>query len=141
MSDRDDILSALKDDLKMITPGADNYTSYIAEVKRGYYGWSDAVNKPLVCVVLANDIDEDDYIAAGQIRRLYITLYAFMDNDGMDNHDKVHALVRDIEYFLKYDFSYHSNTYVKKINMVEGGASAPYSYFDINLETVYQQDL
>lgn len=141
MSDRDIILEAMKDELKEIQPGNTNYTSSIAEVKRGYYGWSDAINKPLVCVVMLTDDVDIDYIPSGQIRRMYTLVYGFMDSDHINNYDKVHSLVRDIEYWLKYDFSHKSNTFVKKISIVEGGVASPYSYFEINTEIVYNQEL
>ena len=141
MSDRNDILEALKTELKEIQPGDANYTSSIAEVKRGYYGWSDAVNKPMVCIVLLTDDVEEETFSSGQIRRMHTLVYGFMDSDHINNYDKVHALVRDIEYWLKNDFSHANNTYVKKISIVEGGVSAPYSYFEIAIEVVYNQSL
>lgn len=144
MSTRNDILEALKTELKEIQPGNPNYTSYIGEVKRGYWGWNDAVNKPLVCVVLLSDDVIEELMAmigTDQARMLHISLYAFMDNDGVNNYDKVHALLRDLEYWAKHDWSHSNNTYVKKINIVEGGISAPYSYIEIALEVIYEQEL
>ena len=140
MSERNDILEALKDDLSKVTPGDTNYTSYIAEVKRGYYGWSDAVNKPLVCINLLSDTVEEEYIGT-QTRQLNIFLYCFMDSDGINKYDKIHTLIRDIEYLLKHDFSHKENTFVKKIGLIEGGVSAPYSYFEMDIEVLYNQEL
>lgn len=141
MSDRDDVLEILKTELKGIQPGDDNYTSYIGEIKRGYWGFSDAINKPFIGLVLLSDNVKEEYLTGNPRRNLSITVYCFMDNDGIDNYDKVHALTRDIEYFLKYDFSYRNYTFVNKINIVEGGIRAPYTYFDVNIEVMYQQSL
>lgn len=142
MSTRDTILNDLKTELKDdINPVSDNYTSSIAEVKRGYFGWSDIVNKPFINFTLEEDIVEEDILGGNKIRSLDILLNGWMDEDGGNNYTTIHTLIRDLEYFFKYDFSYKSNTHVGTIRIIEGGVSAPYSYFQMDIEIRYQQEL
>ena len=100
-------------------------------------------NKPFIGVVLKNDIvDQEIFESTGtdQVRRMSVYIYCFIDSN-FDNYDKLHAMIDDIEYLLKYDFTYKSNTYVKDINIIEGGVSAPTSFFDMFVEILYQGNI
>lgn len=142
MSTRNTILEDLKTELKdTINPVSDNYTSSIAEVRRGYFGWHDIVNKPSINFTSEEDMVEEDLIGGDKIRSLDILLNGWMDNDYKNNYTKIHTLIRDLEYFFKRDFSDKSNTYVGTIRTIEGGLSAPYSYFQMDIEIRYQQEL
>lgn len=142
MSDRDDILSNLKEELmEDVNPVNSNYTSNIAQVERGYFGWSDIVNKPFINFTLQEDIVEEDLLGGSQLRSMDILLNGWMTNDSVNNYTKIHALVRDLEYFFKYDFSDRNNTNVGTIRLVEGGIAAPYSYFQMDITIRYQQEL
>jgi len=142
MSDRDDILSELKDELKETIQSVDtNYSSDIAQVERGYFGWNDIVNKPFINFTLQEDIVEEDLLGGNKLRVMDILLNGRMDNDSINDYTNIHTLVRDLEYFFKYDFSHMNNTHVGTIRLVEGGISAPYSYFQMDLTIRYQQEL
>jgi len=79
MSERDTILETIKDELVQIQPGNDNYTSSIGEVRRGYYGFDDAVNKPLVCINMLSDDVTEEYLGSGQIRTMSVKIYCLMN--------------------------------------------------------------
>lgn len=142
---RNTILEQLKDDLQdYVKSSRSPYKSDIAEVKRGIYNFDMIVNKPCVCFSLETDeVDEELFAEVGtdQVRILKVYLYGYMDSDGLGNYDDLHQLVYDIEYFIKYNFTYNNRTYVKDIGIIEGGASAPCSFFDMYLEIQYVQEL
>lgn len=144
MANRNTILTTLKDDIeKYIKPSIDPYKTSIAEVKRGIYSFDTIVNKPAVCFSMDNDTNEDDVfdtVGSNQVRFLNIYLYSYLDNDEMDKYDNIHALVRDVEYFLDNDFTYSNNTTVGDIGVIEGGASAPCSFFDMEIKIIYKED-
>ena len=141
---RNTILTVLKDEItEYIKSTRSPYTSDIAEVRRGIHGHDEVVNKPFVGVAFENDnVDEEIFDTTGtdQIRRMRVYIYCFMSAK-FDNYDDLHAIIDDMEYFLKYDFTYKSNTYVKDINAIEGGVSAPTSFFDMYIEILYQVNI
>ena len=140
-SERDTILDALKDELVKIHPGDANYTSSIGEVRRGYYGFNDAINKPLVCINMLSDDVSEEYMGSGQIRTMGVKIYCLMDTDGINRYGKVHTLLRDLEYFLKHDFSFSNSVYVNRIHLSEGGLLFPETWFSINIKVIYNQSL
>ena len=138
---RNTILAALKDGMiEHIRSTNSPYTSYIAKVERGIHGHDEVVNKPFIGVALEKDsVDQEIFEDTGtdQVRRMRVYIYCFMD-PAFDDYDDLYAIIDDVEYFLKYDFTYKSNTYVKDINAIEGGVSAPTSFFDMYIEILYQ---
>ena len=139
--DRDTILTALKDDISTYIQSSNtNYTSDIGEVRRGVHGIDDVVNRPFVGISMeSDDVNQEIFDSTGtdQIRVMIVYLYCYMNTDGLGNYDEVHNLLSDIEYFMKYDYTYKSNTYVKKIGMIEGGVRSPIAFFDMYIEIVY----
>lgn len=142
MSDRDDILKELKDELKEKINSVDsNYSSDIAQVERGYFGWNKIVNKPFINFTLQEDVVEDYLQGGDKLRLMDIMLNGWMNNDGINDYTNIHTLVNDLEYFFQYDFTHMNNTHVGTIRLIEGGISAPYSYFQMDLKIRYQQEL
>lgn len=140
---RDTILTALKDDMTdYIKSSRDPYTSDIAEVRRGIHGHTDVVNKPFVGISLESDsVDQEIFDSTGtdQVRRMKVYIYAYTHISS--DYTEIHQLISDLEYFLKYNFTYKSNTYVKDINIIEGGISAPIGFFDMYIEIQYQSNI
>ena len=144
MSTRNDILTALKNDIEdYIKSSRSPYKSDVAEVKRGWHKRETIVNFPCVCFTLdpsASDIVEEELFDS-QIRMLIIYLYTYTDTDGYGDHSNIHQLIHDIEYFLNNDFSYKDNTYIKDIVIVEGGITEPNSSGDMYINIRYEQKL
>ena len=138
---RNTILAALKDGMvDYIKSSRSPYNSDIAEIRRGIHGHDEVVNKPFIGLALENDgVDQEifDDVGTDQMRRMRVYIYCFM-NSSFSNYDDLHAIIDDVEYFLKYDFTYKKKTYVKDINVIEGGVSAPTSFFDMYIEILYQ---
>ena len=138
---RNTILAALKDDMiEYIKSSRSPYTSDIAEVKRGIHGHDEVVNKPFIGIALESDsVDQGtfDTIGTDSVRMMRVYVYCFM-NTSLNDYTKLYTLIDDIEYFMKYDYTYKSNTYVRDINIIEGGVSAPASFFDMYIEILYQ---
>ena len=153
MSERDDILNQLKEDLedKLHSSNPDgNYTSDIAEVKRGIHYHGDVVNRPFIGFALDGDeLSEEvftstDTISSGpgndQWRTLVVRLYGYV-NVSLTDYEELHTLIRDVEYFLKYDFTYNNYTTIGSVRVIEGGVNYPVSYFDVDLQIQYMNDL
>ena len=137
MSIRNTILKTLKNDMiKCIHSGKSPYTSDISEVKRGIHGYEDVVNRPFVGIAMEKEIKGDEAFAtlgADQTREMPVYLYCYMESDGLGNYDDMHQLIEDIEYFLKYDFSYKENVSIEAIDFLEGGVTAPTVFFSMDL--------
>lgn len=141
-STRNNIMQELKEELmEKINPVDENYSSFIGEVKIGYHSWNDAINKPSMAFTLQEDTVEEYLQGGSKLRLLDILLYCFMNNDGVNDYTNIHTLVRDLEYFFQYDFTHMNNTHVGTIRLIEGGISAPYSYFQMDIKIRYQQEL
>ena len=144
MADRNTVLNQLKDDIeKYVKPSVSPYKTSIAEVKRGIYKFDTIVNKPCVCFSMEDDkVEHEMFDSAGsnQVRFLNIYLYGYLDNDEMNKYDNIHQLVTDMEYFLDNNFTYSSNTYIGDVGVIEGGASAPVSFFDMTVMVVYEKN-
>lgn len=138
---RNTILAALKDDMiEYIKSSRSPYTSDIAEVKRGIHGHDEVVNKPFIGIALESDSvyqETFDTIGTDEVRTLRVYIYCFIDTS-LDDYDYLYTMIDDVEYFMKYDFTYKSNTYVKDINIIEGGVSTSASFFDMYIEILYQ---
>lgn len=138
---RNTILAALKDDMiEYIKSSRSPYISDIAEIRRGVHGYDEVANKPFLGASLeSDDVDQEIFDSTGtdQVRRMRVYIYCFMEVS-LDDYDKLYAMLDDVEYFMKYDFTYKSNTYIKDINVIEGGVSAPASFFDMYIEILYQ---
>ena len=141
---RNTTLKTLKDDMiDHIKSSRDPYTSDIAEIKRGIHGYTDIVNKPFIGISMESDkVDQEIFASSGtdQIRRMRIYIYCFMEKS-FDNYTELYQLIDDVEYFMKYDFTYKDNTYIKDINVMEGGVSATVSFFDMYIEIQYQSNI
>ena len=146
MSVRDDILNQLKKDIqdKVHEVYSDNYTSSIVEVRRGIHSYEDMVNRPCVGFALREDeLDEEVFASTGndQVRFLHVDVYGYVDVKIEDDYEELHTLVRDLEYFFKYDFTYSNNTTVGNVRTLEGGVRYPVSYFDMEVQIQYMNEL
>ena len=122
MSIRNDILEQLKTDLQdKLHSSNDPYESDIAVVKRGIYFMDDLAEFPAVCFSLGEPADElnEDIEGTEQSRYLHIYLYGYVATDGLGNHDDLHQLLYDIEYFLYNDFTYKDGVYLGDIGISE----------------------
>jgi hypothetical protein len=148
MSTRDDILDQVKEQLEDKLHSSDPngyYTSDIAEVRRGDHHFEDMVNRPALGVQLVLDeLDEEVFASTGndQVRFLQTNVYGYVDVS-MEDYDDLHTLVRDVEYFFKYDFSDSSvlEVLVGNIDTLEGGVRYPVSYFNMELQIKYMNRL
>lgn len=146
MSTRDDILEQLKEDLEDKLHSSDPngyYTSDISEVRRGVHHYDEAVNRPFIGFALEEDeMDEEVFASTGndQVRYLRVNLYGYVDVS-LEDYDDLHALVRDVEYFFKYDFTYARNTVIGNVRTIEGGVRYPVSYFDMEVTIQYMNRL
>jgi len=142
MSKRSDILSQLKEELGLvINPSNSPYKSSISEVKQGVFKWDVITNKPCVCFSLEKDIVDEEQYGSNQLRTLTICLYVYMDSNEYEDYTDIYLLLHDLEYFFKYDFTYKDSSYVKDIGIIEGGASAPCSYIDMDIDIKYMQEI
>ena len=145
MSTRDDILEQLKTDLQdYVKSSRSPYKSDIAVVKRGVYFYSDIVERPAICFAASEDKRHEEMFSetgTDQVRILSVYLYGYIDSDGLGNHDDLHQLTHDIEYFFKYHFTYKNNTYIVDIGMSERGIEDSTSMFDMDLEIYYTQEI
>ena len=142
--DRDTILTALKDDISTYIQSSNtNYTSDIGEVRRGIHGHTEIVNRPFIGISMeSDDVDQEIFEDTGtdQIRIITIYIYSYSNTDGIDDYTTMYDLIKDLEYCLKYDFTYKSKTYIGKIGIVEGGVSNPLAFFDMYITIQYQID-
>lgn len=137
---RNTIVETLKTDMvKYVHSGRSPYTSDISEVKRGLYSPESVVLKPFIGISIESDINYQE-VAGNNIRKAVIYIYCYMDSN-LDNYDKIHQMLDDVEYFLKYDYTYKDGTYMNNIGIVEGGLNVPCAFFDMYIDVIYQQDL
>lgn len=116
----------------------------IAEVKRGAQAVGDIVNRPFIGVTMGPEIiDKEDFesFAAKQRMLMKIYLYCYMDTDDTGNYDKMHILMKDLEFFFKYTFSYKDYVVMNKIDPYEAGVSAPAKMFIVDLEAKYENEI
>ena len=151
MSERNDILTLLQSEIEDTIESANvNYSSDIAEVKRGIHYHNDTVNRPFIGISLDTDelLEEtftDESTIGGssgnnQWRQLVVKVYCFM-SVSLSDYDAVHTMIKDLEYFLKYDFTHNNYTTIGNVRIIEGGISYPVSYFDIDVQIQYMSDM
>ena len=138
ISNRDDILTAFKDDaLEYMTAGArTKYEIGVYEVLRGIHTFDDASNKPCLVIWGYKDEIDEEVFSGSYIRNLFIKVYGYVDGDGY-THDDVHKLARDTEYFLENDFSYKDSVYMGDIIIYEGGVTDPIGIFELDVMVKY----
>lgn len=145
MSVLEDILDKLKEELSTkINPVDSNYTSSISEVVRGYCMFHDIVNKPFVWFTVREDgVNEETFASTGtnQIMEIDILLECIMNSEGLGVHTKMHAMLRDVKYFLKHDFYYRDNTYFLRVRPSESGSTADLCGFQMDIKIVYEEEL
>lgn len=120
MSDRNDVLTALADDLTVIS-GSSPYETDIKEIKRGINFVDDFDSMPALSFWCYQDEVVSRQMDGSILRFLHIYLYGYADSA-----DDVHNFEDDIEYFLENDFTYKDDTVIKTdtpIIIYEGGAA------------------
>lgn len=142
---RNEILEAIKDDIiKYVKPSVSPYKSNIAEVKRGGHSQDEVVNRPFIGIAMDSETleeEEFDTFAAAQKMLMPVYVYCYIDTNGYGNYDDMHQLIRDLEYFFKYDYSYKGYTSIKRITPIEAGVNAPSAFFSFELEIKYDNDI
>jgi len=128
--------------MKRLKVLADKYEIKIFKIKRGEYHWKSVNNWPFVGIALQSDDIEERFHGGNETHTMDVRVYGQAKSDGIDNHDKIHALTRDVEYWLKHDFSHSENTFVGKITMREGGdITEDRGFFSIAVQIRYTQSL
>jgi len=138
MANRNTILNALMTDMMDYLTPSRGYNVDLGEVKRGIYYFEDVSIKPAVCFWCYRDASEGAFNHVDK-RTLYIYMYGYTDNTGVEDVDEIHNLASDVEYFLYNDFSYTNDTFVGDVVVYESGDNASGSMFELELRITYDK--
>jgi hypothetical protein len=136
---RNTILTALAEELRdKIQPSSD-YSTTIAEVRRGIALGDEFIMKPALSVWCYHDTTDGQF-AGRDDRTLHIYIYGYVDADGV-NVDNIHNVLDDVLYFLQNDFTYKDDVYVGDAVVYEGGVSDPNGIFELEIQIKYERNI